>query len=127
MNFVSDYSSILVNAAKNGKIDPHRAAELIENQTGIPKYSTQIFFECVCDSCLIETKKKIDGKLFFMNLEPDKEEEINKNRRMLGLENIVDYTKKTLFDLKDDRFMLFYLGGIPTFSFDTDEDALSFI
>ncbi len=126
LNFIRGYAPILAEAVKKGRIDPHRAAELIQNQSGNgDMYRTMILSRYVCEKgCSDSLVHYIKGKLFYSMLQKENTEKINKNREELFLESIDDYTKKVLFDLKDNRFAFYYVSGVPNFLFPNEEDLI---
>lgn len=123
-NFIHDYTNILKEAVKKGRIDPHRASELIENQQGDDRYSSQILYKISCPSCSKDVIDKINKKLFYYDIKDSIKAKINDEREKIFLENIDDYEKKVLFDSKPNPFKFFYKGGIPNFNFDKEEDVL---
>lgn len=129
LNFIYDYSSLLIKEVNRGNIDPHRAAELIDNQrSDMSLYGTELFYRCTCDDgCSEDINRIIKNKLYYFTISEKRLTTLNQNRKQIHLETIEEYRKKVLFNLRDRRFAFFYLAGIPTYSFKTDADLLQFI
>ena len=117
-NFISDYTSILTEASRTGRIDPHRAAELMENQAGKPLYNSAVFVKFDCDKgCSFKTNLLIKNKLFYSLQTLDQESTTDSRRAEIGLEPLSDYRKKIRFSIKDDKFLFGYRKDIPVLSF----------
>jgi hypothetical protein len=126
LNFIYNYSTILKTAVKQGKLDPMRAANLLENHLGDNRYSSKIFFKCFCQNgCSKEIEDRIKGNVFYYELSENETNKTNKERAEIGLNTIDEYKKMILFDRRDRNFMLNYEStGIPSYGFNTDKDAL---
>jgi hypothetical protein len=128
-NFIYNYTNILKTAVKQGKLDPMRAARLLENHLGDGRYCLQIFFRCICQKgCSKEIEDRIKETLFSDIFKDSEIEKFNRERKNIGLDKLSDYIKKTKFDIKDHNFMLNYeSAGIPSYMFSNDKDVINYI
>ena len=118
-----DFSKVLTDAAKQGRLSPQVAAYLIEQQVGRSKYGSKAYVKINCSTC------KEDDSLDDMDsyLEEKRTEKelltIDANRKLLGLEPFEDYRKKVLYNTEDRRFKLGYAWSVVNYQVPSKEAA----
>ena len=118
-----DFSKILSEAVKQGRISPQAAAYLIEQQVGRSKYGSKAYVQISCSTCEEERVSDNLGKY----LEEKRTEKelltIDANRKVLGLESFNDYKRKVLYSLEDKRFKLGYSWSVVNYKVPSKEAA----
>ncbi|MBB6612932.1 hypothetical protein H7F15_17965 [Pontibacter sp. Tf4] len=104
-----DFTPLLQEAVQQGNLTPQAAAYLMEAQAGNRKYKTIALVKVACTNpkdCEGPKKLKLLDKYLVERLSTREEDKVNTLRASLGLEPLIDYRKKVLYSLQDNRFML---------------------
>lgn len=118
-----EFQNILTKAVRQGRIAPHAAAYLLDQQAGKSQYGSRAFARIICKKC---KKDKNHEKIQGLLLEKMSEEElvqIEKGRKRLGLESLQDYKKKVLYSLENDQFKLNYTWSVTNYIAPSSEAA----
>ncbi|MFT2009207.1 hypothetical protein ACMA1I_11070 [Pontibacter sp. 13R65] len=120
-----DFTNILQEAVRQGRLAPHAAAFLIEKQ-GFGEYKTRALVKITCGKpkdC--ENDKRLPDLSKFMkeNLNETQEQQINEQRLALGLESLTDYRKKVLFSLNQQEFDFNFPGAVSYYIAPSNEAA----
>ncbi|WP_187264449.1 hypothetical protein [Pontibacter beigongshangensis] len=121
-----DFTEILQEAVRQGRLAPHAAAYLMEKQ-GFSEYKTRALVKVTCGKpkeC--EDDKKLPDLSKFMkeDLSEAQEQKINEQRLSLGLERLSEYRDKVLFSLRQQEFKLNYPGAIAYYIAPSKEAAI---
>lgn len=118
-----DFSSMLEEAVKQGRLRPQAAAYLIEQQVGRSKYGSKAFVKISCSTCG-DSRLQNDMEQFMEERRTEKELlTIEANRERLGLEPLGDYKKKVLYSMADRRFKLNYTWSVVNYKVPSKEAA----
>lgn len=104
-----DFTPILQDAVKQGKLSPQAAAYLMEAQAGWRQYKTIALVKVACTNskdCEGDKKLKTLNKYLVEPMSPREEAKVDELRAALGLEPLADYRRKVMYSLQDPRFML---------------------
>lgn len=127
LNRISDYTQILISAAKNGLISPQRAGSLIENHTGLSLYNMEPYYRVICSTCSDSIQSDVANKIFYWDMPGEKVAKYDSLRSEIGLESLQDYNKKILYVIKNKPPYIFYgQKASPNFIFRSDKDVIEF-
>ena len=110
-----NYSEMITNALQQGNIDAHAAAELIDKSAGSDQFGifdaglVKIVLDSTANASSNSSNPKSDYKnvpLGYFKISEEKEKMVNEKRINNGLETISEARQKTIFHLKDPRFLL---------------------
>jgi hypothetical protein len=120
-----DFTEILTEAVREGRLAPHAAAYLMEQQQGKSLYKTKALVKvnCASDDCGKGKKLKNLNKYLTEELSEKEQARVDEARAALGLESLSDYRKKVLYGLKDQRFKLNYVGAVANYYVPSKEAA----
>ncbi|MBD1398567.1 hypothetical protein H9Q13_15450 [Pontibacter sp. JH31] len=122
-----DFTPVLVQAVHEGKLDPHAAAYLIDQQQGKNLYRSKVLAKVSCDKpkeC--EEDEELAGmasRYLTHKISQEEEEKVNERRAALGLESIADYRNKMRYALEDRRFKLGYDWAVINYKVPSKEAA----
>ncbi|MDX5418494.1 MAG: hypothetical protein LPK09_04700 [Hymenobacteraceae bacterium] len=122
-----DFTTVLTQAVHEGKLDPHAAAYLIDQQQGKNLYRSKVLAKVSCNKpkeC--EEDEELEGianRYLTHKISEEEEQRVNALRAALGLESIADYRNKMRYALKDDRFKLGYDWAIINYRVPSKEAA----
>lgn len=110
-NQVVNFSNILMEAARKGKVSPHIATHIMATING-----NDVFFARNVFKIMADPDPNFEGKPFTpklnkwvcLKLEPADEQRINLLRSQNGLESLAEYRKKVLFSFTDNKFLFPY-------------------
>ncbi|WP_439880472.1 hypothetical protein ACSX1A_15100 [Pontibacter sp. MBLB2868] len=119
-----DFTDMLTQAVEQGKMEPHAAAYLMDQQSGDNRYSSKPFIKVNCSTC--KDDKTFEGiDQYFEKSRTDRElEAINKRRNKLGLESLEEYKKKVLYSKRDNRFKLGNTWAVSNYYVPSKEAAM---
>lgn len=121
-----DFSPVLKAAVTEGKLSPHAASYLMDQQMGANAYRSKVFVKVNCRSKACQeamAQSKMDRYLT-EKITEEQEEEVNALRAELGLESLKDYKKKVLYSLEDKRFKLHYNWSVMSYNVPSKEAAV---
>jgi hypothetical protein len=122
-----DFTPILTKAVQEGKLDPHAAAFLIDQQQGKNLYRSKVLAKVNCDKpkeC--EDDKELGGlsnQYLTQKMSEAEEQQANELRLALGLEPVTDYREKMRYALQDRRFKLGYDWAVVNYRVPSKEAA----
>ncbi len=126
LNKGHDFTDVLVQAVHEGKLRPHAAAYLIEQQNGRNLYRSKALVKVKCENpkdCSGKKKPKYIGRYLVEDLGKEEEERVNKLRAELGMEELSEYRKKVRYSLQDKRFKLGYTWAVANYYVPSKEAA----
>lgn len=118
-----NFSPILEEAVKQGRIRPQVAAFLIEQQVGRSKYGSKAYINILCSNCGDEENMLQTGQYLEERRTEKEMLTIEANRERLGLEPLKDYKKKVLYSMADKRFKLGYTWSVVNYNVPSKEAA----
>jgi len=118
-----DFTSILTEAVRQGRIAPQPAAYLLDQQAGQSKYGTKAFVRLKCSSCKDSKQRKVLKRYMEEKREKHELEQLDANRQQLGLEPMGDYKKKVLYALRDPRFKMLHAWSVKQYNVPSQEAA----
>ncbi|WP_114781974.1 TPR end-of-group domain-containing protein [Botryobacter ruber] len=121
-----DFTTILTDAVRQGRIAPHAAAYLIEQQQTNDLYKVRALVKVACTKpkdCEKDPKLADINKYQTEKLTEQQEQQVNKLRLALGMEPLADYRKKVHYGLNDKRFKLEYTGAVANYIVPSKEAA----
>ncbi|MFD2248595.1 hypothetical protein [Pontibacter ruber] len=120
-----DFTGILTEAVQQGRLAPHAAAYLMEQQQGKSLYKTKalVRVNCASDDCDKGKKLKNINKYLTESISEKEQEKVDKARAELGLESLSDYKKKVLYGLEDTRFKFNFVGAVANYYVPSKEAA----
>jgi hypothetical protein len=111
-NQTINFSNVILEAMRKGKISPHVATHIMANMNGTDAFFARHVFKLTTDDEILIMKNKPFSqkmeKWVYRKLTPDEELNFNALRLANGLESMSDYRKKIAFSLKDNRFLFPY-------------------
>ena len=122
-----DFSSILTQAVHEGKLNPHAAAYLMDQQQGKNLYKSKILMKVSCSKpkdCKGDEEMEQMTKTYMTEkLSDTEEQQVNERRAALGLESVADYRAKMRYALEDRRFKLGYDWALVNYNVPSKEAA----
>lgn len=122
-----DFTSILTQAVHEGKLEPHAAAYLMDQQQGKNLYRSKILVKVNCNKpaeCESDKElEKVSNRYLTEKLSEKEEENVNERRAALGLESVDDYRTKMRYALEDPRFKLGYTWAVANYHVPSKEAA----
>lgn len=118
-NQTVNFSNYLLKAIRQGKISPHSATHIMATINGNDVFFARHVFKIMTDESLAMQEKPFASKLnkwVFRQIDKEDEQRINELRLQNGMETMVDYRKKILFSMNDNRFLFPYRSYIGIWS-----------
>lgn len=122
-----DFSRVLKSAVSEGKLSPHAAAFLMDQQHGASPYRSKVLVKVNCstsEACREEMVRNNLDRYLTERLSEEQEQEVDNLRAELGLESLQDYKKKVLYSLEDKRFKLHYNWSVVSYNVPSKEAAI---
>ncbi|WP_242923717.1 hypothetical protein [Pontibacter liquoris] len=118
-----DFTPILQEAVHQGRLLPHAAAYLLEQQQGKSTYGAKVLFRVNCSTCEKDKKLKHLGQYMVADRSKKELANVAAQREELGLEPLKDYRKKVVYSLRDNRFKLSYDWSVVNYYVPSNEAA----
>lgn len=122
-----DFTPVLTKAVHEGKLDPHAAAYLMDQQQGKNLYRSKVLAKVNCNKpkdC--EDDKEladISNRYLTQKISEAEEQQANELRASLGLESVADYREKMRYAMQDPRFKLGYDWAVVNYRVPSKEAA----
>ncbi len=122
-----DFTPVLTKAVHDGRLDPHAAAYLMDQQQGKNLYKSKILAKVNCnkpkDCEEDEELGNVSNRYLTERISETEEEKVNEMRAALGLETVADYRTKMLYATGDPRFKLGYDWAVVNYKVPSKEAA----
>lgn len=122
-----DFAPVLTQAVRQGKLDPHAAAYLMDQQQGKNLYRSKVLARINCDKptdCTdVEDLGDISSRFLTQRISEEDEAQANELRTALGLEPVADYRDKMRFAMEDARFKMGYDWAVVNYKVPSKEAA----
>lgn len=115
-----DFTEVLTQAVRQGRIAPQPVAYLLDQQAGRSKYGSRAFIKIDCDKCAESDKV---GQYLTGKTDEETRQRINMKRLELGMEPLDEYRLKILHGTTDKRFKLSYTWSVANFVVPSKEAA----
>jgi hypothetical protein len=116
-NQTINFSNQILEASRNGKIEPHLAARLLAILNANDIYFIRLIYKIYVDTpsafSHIPNAEKLN-EWVYLNIPEEDERQIDQLRLKNGMETLKEYRQKVLFSLQEHRFLLPYkvLAGL---------------
>ncbi|SIT95025.1 hypothetical protein [Pontibacter indicus] len=122
-----DFKTVLTQAVQEGKLDPHAAAYLMDQQQGKNLYRSKVLARVICnkpEDCKDDEEfGDLSSRYLIQRVSEEEEAKANELRQELGLEPVADYREKMRYAMKDDRFKLGYDWAVTNYKVPSKEAA----
>ncbi|WP_299991198.1 hypothetical protein [uncultured Pontibacter sp.] len=122
-----DFTPVLTQAVQEGKLDPHAAAYLMDQQQGKNLYRSKVLARVICnkpEDCQDDDEfGDLSSRYLIQRMSEEEEARANELRQALGLEPVADYREKMRYAMKDDRFKLGYDWAVTNYKVPSKEAA----
>lgn len=122
-----DFTPVLTKAVHEGKLDPHAAAYLLDQQQGKNLYRSKVLAKVNCDKpkeCEEDEELSALASTYLtQKISEDEEQQANELRTALGLESVADYREKMRYAMQDPRFKLGYDWAVVNYRVPSKEAA----
>lgn len=122
-----DFKTVLTQAVQEGKLDPHVAAYLMDQQQGKNLYRSKVLARVICnkpEDCKDDKEfGDLSSRYLVQRMSEEEEAKANELRQELGLEPVADYREKMRYAIKDDRFKLGYDWAVINYKVPSKEAA----
>ncbi len=114
-----NFSNILFDAMRNGKILPHTATYLMASINGNDTFFARYIFKIINENPIENKGRDFEKKVnqwVYREINSEDEQRINELRLQNGMETLGDYRKKIIFSLNDNKFLFPYRSYIGIWS-----------
>ncbi len=122
-----DFTPVLTKAVRDGRLDPHAAAYLMDQQQGKNLYRSKVLARINCnkpEDCKNDKELgDISSRFLTQRISEEDEARANELRTALGLEPVADYRDKMRFALEDPRFRMGYYWAVTHYQVPSKEAA----
>ena len=122
-----DFKTVLTQAVQEGKLDPHVATYLMDQQQGKNLYRSKVLARVICnkpEDCKDDEEfGDLSSRYLVQRTSEEEEAKANELRQELGLEPVADYREKMRYAIKDDRFQLGYDWAVTNYKVPSKEAA----
>ncbi len=122
-----DFTPVLTKAVHEGKLDPHAAAYLMDQQQGRNLYRSKVLAKVNCNNpkeCADDEELgDLSNRYLTQKISEEDEAKANELRAALGLEPVADYREKMRYAMQDPRFKLGYDWAVTNYRVPSKEAA----
>jgi hypothetical protein len=122
-----DFTPVLTKAVREGHLDPHAAAYLMDQQQNKNLYRSKVLAKVNCNNpkdCADDKELgDLSNRYLTQKISEEEEAQANELRAALGLEPVAEYREKMRYALQDPRFKLGYDWAVINYRVPSKEAA----